>query len=66
MENMKSKKYFLTDRLIEKLKKAIMIVRKCRPLALAARKHRKSRLCLCCADLGMPPGSGGAFHVLHT
>lgn len=53
-------------RLIEKLQKAIMIVRMCRPLVLAASKHRKScgGLCLHCVDLSMPPGTGWALHAL--
>lgn len=53
-------------RLIEKLQKAIMIVRMCRALVLAASKHRKScgGLCLHCVDLPMPPGPGWALHAL--
>lgn len=55
-------------RLIEKLQKAIMIVRMCRPLILAASKHRKScgGLCLHYADLSMPSGSGWALRVLNS
>lgn len=55
-------------RLIEKLQKAIMIVRMCRALVLAASKHRKScgGLCLHCVDLPMPPGPGWALHALNA
>lgn len=55
-------------RLIEKLQKAIMILRMCRPLLLAASKHRKScsGLCLHCVDLSMPSGPGWALHALST
>lgn len=46
-------------KLIEKLQKAIMIVRMCRPLVLAASKHHKScgALCLHWVDLSLPSGS---------
>lgn len=46
-----------TVKLIEKLQKAIMIVKMCRPLVLAASKHHKScgGLCLHCVDLSVPP-----------
>lgn len=55
-------------RLIEKLQKAIMIVRMCRPLVLAASKHRKScgGLCLHCADLSVPSGAGWVPHALSS
>lgn len=64
----KSKNNVHQVRLIEKLQKAIMIVRMCRPLILAASKHRKScgSLCLHCVDLSMPSGSGWALRVLNT
>lgn len=43
-----------------------MILRMCRPLFLAASKHRKlcSGLCLHCVDLSMPSGPGWALHAL--
>lgn len=53
-------------RLIEKLQKAIMIVRMCRPLVLAASKHHKScgGLCLHCVDLPVPSGPGRSLRAL--
>lgn len=53
-------------RLIEKLQKAIMIVRMCRPLVLAASKHHKScgGLCLHCVDLPVPSGPGWSLRAL--
>ena len=53
-------------RLIEKLQKAIMIVRMCRPLVLAASKHHKScgGLCLRCVDLPVPSGPGWSLRAL--
>lgn len=55
-------------KLIEKLQKAIMILRMCRPFLLAASKHRKScsSLCLHCVDPSMPSGPGWALHALST